>query len=47
MTAPVDEVGGGIIGAGKLDGLGGEMTGEAKMQPGGKFSSTNIIDEQR
>jgi hypothetical protein len=35
MTAPVDEVEDGIVGAGKLDGLGGEMTGEAKMQPGG------------
>jgi hypothetical protein len=38
MTAPVDEVGdAGIIGAGKLDGLGGEKTasGEAMMQPGG------------
>ena len=28
----VDEVEDGIVGAGKL---GGEMTGEAKMQPGG------------
>jgi len=35
MTAPVDEVGDGIVGAGKLDGLGREITREAKMQPGG------------
>jgi hypothetical protein len=54
MTAPVDEVGDGIVGAGKLDGLGDDRRGEdATRRHDGihllrtQVSSTNIIDEQR
>jgi hypothetical protein len=50
MTAPVDEVGDGIVGVGKLDGLGDDRRGEdatRKHLLRTQVSSTNIIDEQR